>query len=773
MARRKKNRKGPKTRHASRVVASDATSLGEAPFGDRMRPWLLGAVISLFVARVLFPSEAAASEGDGQVVVMLWALLAVAWAAGTMGKPEFRVRFGWTDAAVGLLIGWHTLAALVAMRNGSPRPALNMLWEWVAMGLAFFLVRQLFTGRREARAAVAVMIALAVALSTHGLYQYFHELPEMRARYEQDPTGMLREAGLEFSEDTIVRELFEGRLQSVEPFATFALTNSLAGYLAPWLVMALGIGVVGFSRRNDPNELPDSASAGGTGPVTRFLARGPLTTRPGIACLAIPVSACLLLTKSRAGYLATSVGLGLLAVVWWYGRQAPGRIGWRPVVAILAIVILVAVGVCGAAAIGGLDIEVLSEASKSLGYRVQYWQSTGKIIAEHPWLGCGPGQFQDSYTLYKLPQASEEISDPHNFVLEVWATAGTPAVLALLAILATLAWSLCRVGDTPTNASGEAPAGDRNPSDEACADGAPGFVLGGGIVGFVVAVPIALASLAPPGLVAVKVGLVPAIMTLVILAPWVWRGQMPGSMPAIGVAVLLSGLLFSGGMGAPGVAGTLWLLVGLGLNTVRRNPSWTCSNRAAATTLVAMAILACCCYMTSYRPVIGCRGAMAAADADPARAQSHLEKARSLDPLSAEPPMALAGLLYAGWQANQTAVEFELLEECRTTALRLSPQSASTWHDFAQLSEASGQVTGEPEQTRWALEAFRRAVSLYPTNCQYRASLSDILDRTGDIFGARQEAAEALRLDGITPHADKKLRAEQREQLSRRILRSE
>ena len=67
------------------------------------------------------------------------------------------------------------------------------------------------------------------------------------------------------------------------------------------------------------------------------------------------------------------------------------------------------------------------------------------MIAAHPWLGCGPGNFQEAYTLYKLPEASEEIADPHNFLLEVWATAGTPAAVGLLAVLgcfAFAAWQL-------------------------------------------------------------------------------------------------------------------------------------------------------------------------------------------------------------------------------------------------------------------------------------------------------------------------------------------
>ena len=51
------------------------------------------------------------------------------------------------------------------------------------------------------------------------------------------------------------------------------------------------------------------------------------------------------------------------------------------------------------------------------------------------WSGVGPGNFRAAYLRYKLPESSEEILDPHNLFLEVWATAGFWALLALLAAL--------------------------------------------------------------------------------------------------------------------------------------------------------------------------------------------------------------------------------------------------------------------------------------------------------------------------------------------------
>ena len=54
----------------------------------------------------------------------------------------------------------------------------------------------------------------------------------------------------------------------------------------------------------------------------------------------------------------------------------------------------------------------------------------------------GPAISPAPYLKYKLPEASEEIVDPHNLFLEVWATGGFWAVVCLLAALAWGFWNL-------------------------------------------------------------------------------------------------------------------------------------------------------------------------------------------------------------------------------------------------------------------------------------------------------------------------------------------
>ena len=187
---------------------------------------------ALLVARPLFPSESAATAGDGLPVVMLWLALAVIWLVGAIGRTRFTFRFGLVDAAVLVLVAWQCIAALHAVRFGSPRPAWNMLWEWVGLGMVFFLARQLICDAGEARAVVAAMVALAAAISVYGLYQHAIEMPAIQRQYEADKDGQLSEAGLNYPPGSPIRDRFEKRLANREPTATFALTNSLAAALA-------------------------------------------------------------------------------------------------------------------------------------------------------------------------------------------------------------------------------------------------------------------------------------------------------------------------------------------------------------------------------------------------------------------------------------------------------------------------------------------------------------------------------------------------------------
>jgi len=702
-------------------------------------PFFLAALCCLLVARPLFPSETAALQGDGMPVVMLWLVLAVAWLVRiAVGRGE-PLRLGKIDAAVLALTGLHTLAGLYAVWHDSPRPAVNTTWEWIGLAVGFLLVRQLVRTGREARAVVAVMVALSCGIAAHGLYQYGVELPKLRAAYAADPDRALREEGIDAPAGSPRREVIESRLLSPEPLGTFALTNSLAAMLAPWLIVGAGIAMANRENRRRMAVV--------------------------IVCL-LPMAACLALTKSRSAFVAVAVGLVLLwlrrfgwkGCHWRLASAKPGHwqdaSGTQPetnagpnIWKCLAAAVLLAMILAGGAAMTTAGRNAMARAATSLGYRFHYWQATARLIADHPLAGCGPGNFQHAYTQYKLPEADEEVADPHDFLLEIWATAGTPAMLAFLAVLGLVAWrSTGRVGRrAPTRSVGlRAPPTSsifhvfswwgslrsthpttttRETDDQSAVEKRPlgnlpcAFV--GLLGGFLLAVPLGLICAAPPGITAVLVGLPVALVGYAMLSGWVREGWLPAELPGVGIAVLLVNLLTTGGIGLPSIAGTFWLLVALAMRedeapriplapreapsddpcaTVLPNGTSSstsrgargireASRRARAVRFAALAIvfaLTVACFATGYDPVLRCQQSIHAAwagllEGNAVRATRDLEQAVAADPLSFEAPSYLAALSLEDWLRQPEAAKYERLEQCDAAARHLAPQASAVW----------------------------------------------------------------------------------------------
>jgi O-antigen ligase/polysaccharide polymerase Wzy-like membrane protein len=422
---------------------------------------------------------------------------------------------------------------------------------------------------------------------------------------------------------------------------------------------------------------------------------------------------------------------------------------------------------------------VLTETSKSLGYRLQYWQATMSMITRHPWLGVGPGNFQDYYTQFKLPQASEEIRDPHNFLLEVWATAGTFALIALGEVLGGLAWRTWRAGAAPPG-NGDSPA---EPGESArnvkfmMAGGAAGLMLAflvGPTVGLVFSEEALLAGLLVGGAV------------VAILWPWVVQGSLPRRLPALGVLVLAIHLLAAGGIAYPGVAGTFWILMALALNQTEPEPAAQEPNalrrRVAPVPALALAVacVACvACYFLAYRPVLRCHAAMSKGNEardhnlQPAMAGLLWLEAAEADPLSPEPWSAIAELDVAQLKEKTAGVEsHQQFVQAAERILELRPHSSAAWrqegHWFMQLHEAHP----DAQSAASAAECFLRAVELYPNFAALRGEYAMALHVTGKSAAARRQAEMAMELDRETPHADKKLPPQLRNRLEALLAES-
>ncbi len=755
----------PASQRQSLATGPSGRSASEGPDApDRLNPWLLAGVCALWVARPLVVSESAAEEGDGLPLVMLWLALGVVWLLGWIGRQRFSFRFAWIDALVLVLVGLHVAAGVRGAVAGHPRPAVNMIWEWVALGLGFILTRQVLPRGPCVRAVAAVMVALAVGLSGYGVYQYAWELPATRAEYRRHPEKVLREAGLDLAADPAMRRKFEDRLNSPEPIATFALTNSLAGFLAPWLVVLIGLGTAGWPVQNGPT------------PAGLRVCQG------GVALAAALVAGCLILTMSRSAYLAAALGLVLVAA----GAVRSWRQRWRLVA---GAAVVVAVLATAAVVTGGLDASVFTQAGRSLTVRLDYWRATMAMIADHLWLGVGPGNFQAEYTRYKLPAAAEEVAEPHNFVLEVWATAGTPAVIALAAVLGRFGWMVAKAIPRSTQEMGRVSPSALAASGTLPDWGPPLFAAVGGLVGYPVGLLAGWTASAPSSAAGVGLAMVLATGTLATLWPWTLRGRLPAWLPGLAVGVLAVNLLAAGAMGFPGVAGSLWLLVALGVSVAEetsvrpdgpdpsQGPAEPGSSQAgylhlwpqpAAWALLAGGLAAvAACYATAYRPVLECRAAMAAARRQPDRTEPLLLRSAEADPLASRPWEMLAALRFQTWQGRPDPAAVQSFRQATQAMLQRAPKASALWLATGDRYLEIYRHTGQKAWLDEALRAYDQAAELYPANPVIHGRWALACEAAGDQAGFRQHAQDALRLHELADPAGQRLPDELRRLLER------
>ena len=718
-----------------------------ARVAEALRRLALGATLALACARPFWPSEPGGQADTGRGLawslgLLVCAGLAIAsrWLGGRM-----LLRRSWVDLCA---LGLFLLVGLSAAHAADRRSALNLAWEWAGVGCAYLLLRSLPANRGESKMVFGAIAATAVALSALGVYQTLVEYPETRAMYLREPDRALKLAGV--ADDPASRRRFEDRLLgSTEPTATYALANSLAGFLVGPTVVILGLMIVElFDRR-------------------RKLGLIALASAPALLLVAV-----LLLTKSRSAALGLAAGLIAAAIA----RRR--RLGGRALaIAAAALLGLGALLVAAGLATGRLDREVFTQSSMSLRYRWEYWVGASAVIRERPWAGHGPGNFAGPYLRHKLPQASEEIRDPHNLFLETWAAAGLPALGCLVGALALGLWG-CRADSVE----------DRPPVDKIYS-----YMILGSLGSLFV--PILLGELNPFAADDLARWLVLAAGwgVAVGLGGWLFR-RVDLSSPLLGAGVLavVVNLLAAGGIGMAGVSIGLWGLLAVGLNLREDRPCGRLRESGgrwgAFAASVAWAALVGG-FVGAIRPHWEAEASMAAAGA----------MLRSGRPK----PDAVSAAYARAYQADHYAVQPWLdLAEWETNVWRLSggreadlawrrvafaldnasspPRDPDALAPLAMRARLAGELlrgdlppAGRKRLMEQRVDALARAALLYPASAAYRAELADALYTLNRRPEADREAREALRLDAATPHIDKKLLAPLRASIADRLARPE
>lgn len=712
-------------------------------------PWAAAGYGGLMIVSMLVPADAVSVFRGGALPQVLgWMLLAVfASIIGTL-SPHSRARgpleLGpWERRLLPLVLGWFVAISLGHSYQLPGRAQWNGFWQVLSIASCYYIARGLSQHPGFRPLLLLILMTGSVAMAVEGLIQVNVTMPASRAAYQADPDKVLLENGIDAPEGSPARKQFEDRLfYSSEPFGAFALANSLATFLC------MGVVVTCACLARSWQHLRSRDVRAGL----------------SLACILIALGLqgfCLLLTRSRTAYVACAVGLG----VWLALEVISGR--WQLSRKLLKLAALITGALLTAMLIWLLmvDSRVLSEAPKSLGYRLEYWQATLGMIRDRGWTGIGLGNFQAIYPQYKLDQASEIIADPHNWILDIAVTLSLPMAIVIVSWIAvTLVRAVTlaiRPGESDNSTSTTESTHDVGQSVTR------GLLIGSCVGG---CVALALLSLARSvDLVVALPGWITAVALVGLAATTNGFKQVASSeLIAASVAALLS-LTISGSWQASGLAlPVVSLLAALD----RRQPLALSQARVASARLNPYSLIALVglvvFVLQTWRPVTQAwRWAEEMHSASTLSDQLRLaEWAMQADPLDSSHLLTFSQLQVQQSQAALSPSEFgglaNLVMQRLKSVRTIDPATLQYAGQLClELAVKARQLqVNEQDFLRSADEFYIQAALRYPGSIELQMQCAILAAIQGDWQSVRQRLDEALRLDQVTPHLDKKLAAQ-------------
>lgn len=653
--------------------------------------------------------------------------------AGSLGGRRRRVPAGLI--ALGLMIA----AATLSLTNASNlRLALTESANRIAAVMVLLVIARTVRRWWEVRLVLAAIGATAAAFAVFAVNQVYVEQPDTLKWIEQQKAQAIQEG--RFREDDPTLRLLEARARSGEAGGFFVHSNIAGGYLAVVALATLALGAAKLRVGGKP--LRGFFGAVGIG-------------------IALLLAFAVWLASSRA---AIAAGV-LMSVVWLVGALLWDRWpAWRKWVTHRRKALLIAGWVTFAAALGGVAAIGLTRGSLptlSLAYRWQYWTGAARVIAQHPLLGIGAGNFDRHYVRYKPIEWPEEVRDPHNVLITTLTEWGPIGLAGLLMLWGGVSWGFVRTGPERDVLSDKA---DRAPPTQP-----PGRLFLW--LALFACVALAARTLASPAELWVIWALPPTMIAAVAFTALALdSNQMhrfeDDPLPllgGIGAAVLIAVIhnMISFAMIYPGSACTFYALAGLGLavrgmrdeNATAREaapPSQAGRSNTVGMVLSTIALAVLVMYWPVFVTPVRSAGEWLA-EARSARSVDAVMKAYThaiaADPLDASAPSEAARWAIAGAQQGKPELAKRLapfaVEAAETAAIR---DRGDNQH-YRTLSSAylvRFRVSHDPNDLDRAAEAARAAVTLYPELPDLRADLGEVLALQGRVRNDPSHTREAL-----------------------------
>ena len=674
----------------------------------------IGSAGALAVYVAYYPSDSIAVEnGDG-----LWlAVLAIAWMTLVAAVSWPRVNsigqsgLEWIDIAAGSLATWMMVAAFLNSGQSDLRMGTNEAWWWATAAALFIAARRTFCLRSVRQAFLLLTVCITLGLAIDALHQDWISLPTTRASYVADPDAVIASMGLDAPPGSSTRMILENRLMDGGPTATFALANSLAA------VLLLGVVAVAGGLRFGWTNLCGRSKAA------------------LFACLVVLVPA-LVAVRSRSALIAAILGSLMLWMINKESKRTESS-DTRTLFETTAVgklrdlmrgkAVAWALGFIGILAGGTLSLamfgnpEWIGQAPASLAFRLQYWAATLRMMMDHPLLGAGPGNFQSLYDRYRAISTTEQIADPHNFLLETLAAGGPIALLLLLAIFVLGFKAMGRRRD-----------GDE--SKEIASSSDARVVLIGGAVMLGVIWFLGLLTLHTPDFSSHRFA-IPVAIGLGWLIRSVFsklQERQLDQIYGVGFAVMMVHLLVSGGWTVPGVAFWVWLLLaGLTRLPVGSPTAELSSKRSGWVALIGLVGLLLLTFL-SIRPVTQQTWLMSLADAslrqgNVGKSTRVLKEAVDADPWSTKALMLQSEVLHREIirQKNRSTAR-KTYEQCTEAIGERSGPNPTIDRQLATQRLHLYQVFGKTDDLENAQRLLRSAWLGSPANQWVVAQLAEI-----------------------------------------------
>ncbi len=270
---------------------------------------------------------------------------------------------------------------------------------------------QLVRSWQRLRVIGAMAAGILAVIALQGIFYRTVELADLQRMIEKDKARIMAERG--WTADSFAWKQFSRKVANGEMLGFYTSPNTTAAMI---VTLAAIVAALAAQRLRDRDE-----------PVWP------------IALIVVVLASLYVLyfTGARAALVTPIIAIALIAIGWKFGARLSQR---------RRTVFAAACGfaaVCTSGVIGhGLYHGTLLH--DSLTFRWKYWLGSAAVFKDHWLTGVGYGNFGYSYLAHRLPEASEEIKDPHNLFVRAFVELGVVGGLLMIGFLVRLAWEITR-----------------------------------------------------------------------------------------------------------------------------------------------------------------------------------------------------------------------------------------------------------------------------------------------------------------------------------------